>query len=117
MSLAKNDYLIETLHRKLWSLEKGERIYNFWKMNSQVNVHWRNVCHLVKITVNNLTQETKDISDQSIEKTETKMYKTTWSQEENRDLYKNYFRLYGSNISFGSFINAKPFGITRPTEK
>lgn len=55
LSLAKNDYLIQTLRRKPLSLEKGERIYNFWKINSQISVHWRNVYHLAKITEKNLT--------------------------------------------------------------
>ena len=38
LSLAKNDYLIQTLRRKPLSLEKGERIYNFWKINFQISV-------------------------------------------------------------------------------
>lgn len=32
-----------------------------------------------------------------------------------RVLHKNYLRLYGSKFWFGSFVNAKPFYIKRPT--
>lgn len=48
-SLAENDDSTQALGRKPLSLEERERIYNFWKANSQISVHQSNGRHLKKI--------------------------------------------------------------------
>lgn len=49
LSLAENDDSTQALGRKPLSLEERERIYNFWKANSQISVHQSNGRHLKKI--------------------------------------------------------------------
>ena len=73
----------------------------------------------MKITEQKLTPQTRDIIDESIEKTETKrgikLRAHRMITKSYRVLHKSYLRLYDSNIR--SFLNAKPFYINRPTVK
>ena len=105
-------------------MELAERVnvYNFWKANSQVSVNRSNNRHLAKISKENMTLNTKDIQDDSIEQVETKRgtklrAHRKITMKSFKLLHESYQGLYQSKISYRSFINLKPFYVSRQTEK
>ena len=122
LSLAENSDSISARGRKQMELDELFNVYKFWKANSQVSVHHSNNRHLVKISKENMTLNTKDIQDDSIKRTETKRGPKLQAHRKItiksfKLLHESYQGLYQSKISYGSFINLKPFCVSRPTEK
>ena len=107
---------------KLLTLSERESAYNFWKINSEISVHRSNGRHLVNISKENILIQVADIEDPNISSVETKRglklqaHKRITSKAYLR-LHEDFKKLYTSSISYGSFINLKPFYISKPTEK
>ena len=72
LSLTENTDSISVQGRKQMEFDEHVNVYNFWKANSQVSVRCSNNRHLVKISKENMTLNTKDIQDDSFEQIETK---------------------------------------------
>ena len=77
---------------------------------------------IVKINLENVCPHVADLEDENMslintkrgekkqvhKKVTTKYYKT---------LHSDYKQIYGSEVSYGSFISLKPFYVSRPTDK
>ena len=85
-------------------------------------MHRSNGRHLVNISKGNIFIQITDIEDLNISSVETKMglklqiHKRITSKAY-LSLHEEFKKLYNSSISYGSFINLKPFYIPKPTEK
>ena len=122
LEFASNDDIFTPRGGRFLSVEEGQRVYDFWKLNSEVSVHRSNDCHIVKINLQNARPQVADLEDdyislinakreekkQAHKRVTTKCYKT---------LHSDHKQIYGSEISYGSFINLKPFYVSRPTDK
>ena len=122
LSLAENTDSISLRGRKQMELDEHVNVYNFWKADSQVSTHRSNNRHLVKISKENTTLNTKDIQDNSIEQIETKRGPKLQAHRKIKMksfklLHESYHGLYQSKISYRSFVNMKPFYVSRLTEK
>ena len=119
MKYAKEDKTTFTPRgRKLLDINERESCYNFWKVNSEISVHRSNGRHLINISKENIQTQVSDLPDSELTTVETK--KGTKLQAHNNNSlqgFAHFQKLYNSNISYGSFINLKPFYVSRPTEK
>ena len=123
LQFASNDDTFTPRGRRFLSVEERQRVYDFWKLNSEVTVHRSNDCHIVKINLENVrSPQVADLEDdntslintmrrkkkQAHKHVTTKCYKT---------LHSDYKQIYGPENSYGSFVNLKPFYVSRPTNK
>ena len=123
LEFAFNDDIFKPHGRRFLSVEERQRVYDFWKLNSEVTVHRSNDCHIVKINLENVrSPQVADLEDdntslintmrrkkkQAHKHVTTKCYKT---------LHSDYKQIYGPENSYGSFVNLKPFYVSRPTNK
>ena len=122
LEFASNDDIFTRRGGRFLSVEERQRVYDFWKLNSEVSVHRSNDRHIVKINLENVRPQVADLEDDNIslintkrgekkqahKRVTTKCYKT---------LHSYYTQIYGSEISCGSFINLNPFYVSRPIDK
>ena len=122
LEFASNDDIFTPRGRRFLSVEERQRVYDFWKLNSEVSVHRSNDRNTVKINLEKVCPQVADLEDGNIslintkrgekkqadKRVTTKCYKT---------LHSDYKQIYGSEISSGSFINLKPFYMSGPTDK
>ena len=109
--------------RKFLCLEDRNSVYNFWLVNSEISVYRSNGRHLVNISPDNQLHQVSDIIDPpNISVEQTKRGEKLQAHKRiivvsYKSLHENFKKLYNSTISYGSFINLKPFYIARITEK
>ena len=108
--------------RTFLSVDVRQSAYNFWKVNSEISVHRSNGRHLVNISKENLLNQVADLVDDGLKTVETKRGPQIQAHKRittkpYRSLHKDFQQLYNSTISYGTFINVKPFYVSRPTEK
>ena len=104
--------------RPMLPIEVRKDIYEFWKGNSIVSVHRSNQMHLVKIVKKNILSNTIGISDPDVEDAKDKLQAhRRIAMKSYKELYKTYTHTSCNTVSYGSFINLKPFYISSPTAK
>ena len=108
--------------RKFLSICERECAYNFWKKNSEISVHRSNGRHSANIFKENLLNQVADIHDVDTTTVDTKgdpklQAHRRVTRNSYKRLHQDFQKFYNSNMSYGSFINLKPFYISRPTEK
>ena len=91
-------------------------------MNSEISVHRSNGGHLANISKENLLNQVTDIHDVDTTTVDTKRDpKLQAHRRATTNFYKrphkDFQKIYNSNMSYGSFINLKPYYISRSTEK
>ena len=124
LEFASNDDIFTPCGRRLLSVEERQRVYDFWKLNSEVSVHRSNDHHLVKINLENVRPQVADLEDDNISLINTKRGEKEQAHKRVATKYcktlhsdYNYKQIYGSEISYGSFINLKPLYVPRSTDK
>ena len=122
LEYSSSDVLETPQGRRHQSFEEQERAYNFWKLNFQISIHRSNDCHMVKISEENILSQVSDIEDMDINRISTKRGEKLEAHKQittktYTELHRDYQEIYGSEISYGSFMNIKPFYISQPTEK
>ena len=116
LSLAENTDSISVQGRRQMELDEHVNVYNFWKANSQASVCCSNNSHLVKISKENMTLNTKDIQDDSIKQIETK--RGPKLQAHRKITMKSFKLLHESYQGLYQILRKlKPFYVSRPTEK
>ena len=108
--------------QKFISIHERKSAYNFWKVNSEISIHRSNGRHLANISKENLLNQVADIHDVDTTTVDTKRGPKLQAHRRvatnsYKSLHQDFQKLYNSNMSYGSFINLKPFYISRPTEK
>ena len=78
--------------------------------------------HIVKINLENVCPQVADLEDDNIslinkKRGEKKQAHKRVTTKCCKTLHSDYKKIYGSEISCGSFINLKPFYVSRPTDK
>ena len=89
-------------------------MHDFWKLNSEVSDHRSNDCHIVKINLENVPPQVADLEDDNISLINTKKLEKKQAHKHvttkcYKILHSDYKQIYGSKISYVSFINLKPF--------
>ena len=97
-------------------------MYNFWKANSTVSIHYINGIYIIKIGKLNRHSQTIAIVDTEISLAKSKSGEKLQahrkvSSKSYRILHQEYKNVYHRNISYGSFIYLKPFYVSSPTTK
>ena len=97
-------------------------MYDFWELNSEVSVHRSNDHHIVKINLENVRPQVADLEDDNISLINTKRGEKKQAHKHvttkcYKTLHSDYQQIYGSQIPYGSFINLKPFYVSRPTNE
>ena len=54
LEFASNDDVFTPLGPRFLSVDERQRVYDFWKLNSEVSVHRSNDCHIVNINLENV---------------------------------------------------------------
>ena len=103
--------------RKSLSIDLRQDVYDFWKVNSTISVHYSNSRHLVTISEDNFN--TSDIQDKDISKLENGKFQAhrLVSMKPYRKLHEIYCQISEFQPSFGSFVKLKSFYVSPPTNK
>ena len=66
LEFASNDDIFTPHGWRFLSVEECQRVYDFWKLNSDVSVHRSNDCHIVKINLENVCPQVANLEDDNI---------------------------------------------------
>ena len=99
-----------------------QEVYNFWIANSVVSVHRSNNRHIVKIKQENIYTTAVDLQDPNVTFFESASCKKLQAHRRialkaYSALFKTFNDISSDTISYGSFINLKPFYVSAPSAK
>ena len=122
LEFASNDDIFKPRGPRFLSVDERQRMYDFWKLNSEVSVHRSNDRHTVKINLENVDPQVAYLEDGNISLINTKRGEKKQADKRvttrcYKTLHSDYKQIYGLEISYGSFINLKPFYMSGPTDK
>ena len=100
LQFASNDYIFTPRGRSFLSVEERQRVYDFWKLNSEVTVHRSNDCHIVKINLENVLSQVADLEDDNISLINTMRRKKKQAHKHvttkcYKTLHSDYKQIYG----------------------
>ena len=72
LQFASNDDTFTPRGRRFLSVEERQRVYDFWKLNSEVSVHRSNDRNTVKINLEKVCPQVADLEDDNISLINTK---------------------------------------------
>ena len=122
LEFASNDDVFKPRGPRFLSVDERQRMHDFWKLNSEVSVHRSNDRHTVKINLENVDPQVAYLEDGNISLINTKRGEKKQADKRvttrcYKTLHSDYKQIYGLEISYGSFINLKPFYMSGPTDK
>ena len=72
LEFAFNDDIFKPHGRRFLNVEERQRVYDFWKLNSEVSVHRSNDRNTVKINLEKVCPQVADLEDDNISLINTK---------------------------------------------